>query len=353
MHRLIWSLLLLLGCERITETTSPSESPIPVQIMTPQVKDIPSHIEALGTLRSSIHIEIHPQVDGILQAVFVNEGEWVKAGTPLFQIDPQAYLLKMKEIEAQIAIDSAIHAAAEKKLKRYHQLIERNLVAESEWDRHKMEVTKTSGAVALGLARLEMIALDLSRCTIISPIDGWMGKIDASPGLLISQRKENPLGTVLQIDPLIVEFSLTESEFEKLQGESLTIHRLCGEATNCSGNITFIDSHFDPKTGRILIHGRILNPHLLLRPGQLVNVKVPVSVEQGALLIPEKAVKHNLSGPYVYVISEDKTAQVRPVMLGETIEKEVIIRQGLSPHDQVITEGHLRLYPGMKVDIKS
>lgn len=356
MYKIItWFLFLLIGCERTTEPSSSLESPIPVKAIMPSIKDVPSEIEVIGHLRSSIFIEIYPQVEGILQAVYVKEGEWVKAGTPLFQIDPQAHLLKMKEIEAQIAIDQAMHAAAEKKLRRYHQLIEKNLVAESEWDRHKMEVAKTSGAIALGLAKLERAHLDLDRCTIRSPIDGWVGKIDASPGALISQGKGNPLGTVLQIDPLVVEFLLTESEFEKLQDQekTITIQRLCGKGLNCSGNITFIDSHFDTKTGQIFVRGRLANSCLSLKPGQLVNVRIPVSVQKEALLIPEKAVKHNLSGPYVYVISHEKTAQIRSVLLGETIDKEVIIKQGLSPQDQIISEGHLRLHPGMKVEIKS
>ena len=319
------------------------------------IKDIPSHLEVIGILRPSIFIEIYPQVEGILQEIYVKEGEWVKAGTPLFQIDPESHLLKIKEIEAQIAMERAIHAAAEKKFKRYHQLVEKKLVAESEWDRHKMEVTKTLGAVSLSQVRLERIELDLARCTLTSPIDGWIGKIDAHPGLLISQKRNSPLGTVLQMDPLLVEFSLTESEFEKLQGQekTISIQRICTKGLDCSGHITFIDSHFDPKTGQILVRGRLPNTHMSLRPGQLVNVNIPLSEEKGALLIPEKAVKNNLSGPYVYVINTDKTVQTRSVKLGDTIDKEVIILQGLSPLEQVITEGHLRLFPGMKVDIRS
>lgn len=331
--------------------TPTSESPIPVQAVLPSIKDIPAHMEAIGTLLSSTFIEIHPQVEGLLKVVYVKEGEWVKAGSPLFQIDSQSYLIKMKEIEAQIAIDRAVLAAAEKKLKRYHQLVEKNLVAESEWDRHQMEVTKTAGALDLDYARLEMISLDLARCTLVSPIDGWIGKIDASPGALI--RHQAPLGTILQLDPLIVEFSLSEREFERLEEKAITIHRLYGNEACAFGTITFIDSHFDPKTGQILLRGRLINPHLSLRPGQLVSVKIPVSTHKGALLVPEKAVKHNTSGPYVYVIGEDSLALHRPVTLGDSVDNQVIIREGLSQHEQVITEGHLRLYPGMKVEIKS
>lgn len=354
MYRLIF-LLFLLGCERASPPPASKATPIPVQIAAPLVKDIPAHLETIGLLRPSSLVEIQPQVEGVLKAIYVKEGEWVKAGTPLFQIDPQAHLLKMKEIEAQIAIDQAVLAAAEKKLKRYHQLVEKNLVAESEWDRHQMEVAKTSGALDLDLARLEMVALDLSRCTLESPIDGWMSKIDASPGQLIAHKHKGPLGTVLQLDPLIVEFSLTEREFERLEGQEkrMEIHRLCGDEKTCRGSITFVDSHFDPKTGQILVRGKLANPDLALRPGQLVSIKIPVAIEKGALLVPEKAIKHSSYGPYVYVIGEDKTAHIRSVILGDPVENEVIIREGLNPQEQVITEGHLRIYPGIKVEIKS
>jgi multidrug efflux system membrane fusion protein len=345
-------LFLLFGCERASTPSATPISPIPVLGVLPTTSDISLELETIGTLRAVATIPIYPEMDGRLQEVLISEGQWVKAGTPLFKIDDQNYTLKMNEAKAQIAIDEAAFAEAERKLARYNRLRDRAIISESEWDRHQTEVLKASNVVKLDQTRLEMIFSDLDRCTITSPMDGRIGKIEAFAGHLVSTK--DALTRLLQMDPLLVEFSLTEQEFEKLQGTShpFTVRPLYNSASAFMGDITFIDNDFDSKTGQIFIRGKIPNSELTLRPGQLVQIKVPFEMKKDALAIPLKAVKHNANGPYVYLLGQDNTAEMRKIAIGEEIGQEVIVLEGINTSDFVITEGHLRLYPGVKVEVK-
>lgn len=354
MYRIAALLFLLFGCERADKPSAHSNPSIPVLAVQPKTSDISLDLETIGTLRAIASVPIYPEVDGRLQEILIAEGEWVSAGTPLFKIDPQDYILKVNEAEAQVSIDEAELAAAERKLSRYNRLRDRSIISESEWDRHQTEVIKAEHVVKLNKTRLEMIAGDLQKCTITSPIDGRVGKIEAFAGHLISTKDEAPLTRLLQMDPLVVEFSLTEQEFEKLQGVShpFTVRPLYNHENVFVGNITFIDNDFDSKTGQIFVRGKIPNPDLALRPGQLVQIQVPFEMKKDALSIPEKAVKHNGNGPYVYLLGADNTAELREIALGENVGHEVIVLEGVNASDMVITEGHLRLYPGVKVEVK-
>lgn len=353
MFRLIYLLFLLCSCEQNDLKEPFFELSIPVLAESPSISDIVLTFELIGTLRPSVSVDIYAQSEGILQQVFVHEGEWIKAGTPLFQIDSQLHILKMQEAEAQISIDKASLCAIERKLIRFSRLNDKGLVAESEWDKHETEKAKTAGKVDLALAKLKLIARDLEKCTIHAPIDGRIGKIEASPGHLITKTSP-PLATILQMDPLVVEFSITEKEYELMQGQNkpIEIYPLNKSKGVFRGNITFIDNHFDVKTGQILVRGIIPNSNHELRPGQLVDVKVPFDIRKNAIIVPHKAVKRKAEGAYVYLIDLDKKAIMRSVMLGEELGENVIIKEGVEADDQVITEGHLRLHTGVTVKIQ-
>jgi multidrug efflux system membrane fusion protein len=253
---------ILTSCENREEKGVASDDEIPVQAIEPTISDVFLNLELIGTLKAMTTVDLYPQVSGHLLAVLVQEGEWVKTGTPLFKIDPQSYTLKMKEAEAQITIDKAALAAIQRKLNRLSRLNDKDLIAESEWDKHHTEAAKIAGQVDLDSARMEMIALTLSQCTITAPIDGRIGKIDTSPGQVVVANQITPLTTILQMDPLLVEFALTENEFEQVQEQAkpIQIYPLCKPESRCAGEITFIDNQFEVKTGQILVRGRIPNP---------------------------------------------------------------------------------------------
>lgn len=352
---MLTAIFLLTGCSS-NDTSSGRENPaVPVTTLHPEVRDITIYIESIGSLLPEISMEIRPQVNGTLKKVFASEGEWVKDGAPLFLVDTTIYEIKVLEAKAQHAIDAATLQAAEKKLARFQDLADKDLMAQTEWDDLLAQAAKAKAGVELAEARLAEAQIDLDRCTIRSPISGRLGKLDAHPGLLISAGQSAPLAAVVKIDPLIVEFTLTEQEYPKIPrgANKIEVHSLCSNELCSHGLITFFDNSFDKKTGQLLVRGRIDNQDHQMRPGQSLRVRIPIETISHAILIPNKAIRLNQDGPYVFVVQPDKTAEQRQLTLGSEHGESSIVLEGLKPDDEVVLEGHLRLTAGRKVDVKS
>lgn len=346
-------IFLLQGCK--SEQAGQMEMPaVPVIAVKPTVKDLIVHLEAIGTLEPSMSAKIYPQVEGVLKEVSVIQGQFVEKGTALFKIEESPYAIKVEEMEAQLAIDRASLLAAEKKYARMKPLYEKDLVSQSEWDNLVTEVEKLQASLSLTEARLKGAQLDLDRCILASPMSGKVGKIDLHPGTLIGRGDAEPLTTINQTDPLLVEFFLTEKEYPKI-GErfgEFELKALCSTDSCRNGFITFFDHHFDKTSGLILIRGKISNPYASFFPGQTVHVKIPVATLQNSIFIPQKAVRYNQEGPYIYVVLPDQTVALRQLLLGEEEGADQVVIQGLDPEESVVVDGHLRLSPGLKVEVK-
>jgi membrane fusion protein, multidrug efflux system len=348
--------LLLAGCSSQETPAAKKEMPaIPVIATAAAVKDITIYIDSIGTLQPSVFMEIKPQTNGKLVEVMINEGQTVRKGDPLFLIDTEPYEIKVQEAEAQFAIDQATFNAVKKKLARYKDLAERDLIPKTEWDELKAQLQKAQAVIDLDSARLKSAKLEMQNCLLSSPLDGRIGKLDAVPGFLVASGQSTPLATISQLDPLIVEFTVTEKEFPLIPSDAkeMQIESLCSQGFCNDGTLTFLDNHFDAKTGLMLIRGKVKNPELLLRPGQSVRVKIPVAVTADAKMIPQKAIRYNQQGPYIYVINDDLTVAVRQLVLGKEHGTDQIVLEGIEPEERLILEGHLRLSPGLKVEIKS
>lgn len=349
------SLLMLAGCKSEQNAGSMDMPAVPVIAAAPVVKDITVYLESLGTLQPSVFMEIRPRTDGTLVEVLVKEGEWVQKDTPLFKVDPKPYEIKVQEAKAQFAIDQAAYRAIEKKLERFRDLAQKDLVAQTEWDDLEAQAEKAKGMVILDDARLDSAKLDLEYCTIKSPIEGRVGKFDAHPGILVSSSQTTPLATISKMDPLIVEFEVTEKEFASIPKQNLKIELKshCSKEPCKEAEVTFLDNHFDSATGLLLVRGKVENGEHSLRPGQSVRVRIPISTVANAKVIPQKAIRYNQEGPYIYVIQPDMTVAVRQLILGSELGDDQIVKEGIDPSEQIILDGHLRLSPGIKVEIKS
>jgi multidrug efflux system membrane fusion protein len=346
--------LLTVGCDSRHEPTTKEFPAVPVIAAIPEIKDITTYLESLGTLHASVLLEIHPQTSGPLSRVFVSEGQWVRKGDPLFKIDTRLYQIKVQEAVAQLTIDQAGYQALQKKLERFRDLAKKDLIPQVEWEELEAQTEKAKGVIALDEARLNAAKLDLEHCTLTSPIAGRVGKLDVHPGLLVSNSQPLPLTTISSMDPLFVEFTVTEKEFSKIPREGLKIEvlphctsEICKEAT-----VTFLDNHFDSKTGLLLVRGKVENSDYSLRPGQAAQVRIPISIDLQSKIIPQKAVRYNQAGPYVYVVQSDMTVAVRQLVLGKELGSNQIVKEGLDALEHIILDGHLRLSTGTKVEIK-
>lgn len=345
---------LLISCDSKQKSSPEAIDSIPVTVTTPVIKDISVYLDSIGSLHPSILMEIRPQVDGTILKVLASEGQWVKQGSPLFQIDPKQYEIKVKEAEAQVSIDRASLEVIQKKLNRYKDLAQKDLIAQSEWDELEADAEKAKATIDLHEASLHSAKVDLDYCTLTSPIEGRVGRIDVHPGFIVSKGQSTPLTIISKMDPLLVEFAVTEKEFPKIPKDALEIEiqSLCSQNICHNATVTFLDNHFDPKTGLLLIRGKVQNQDYSLRPGQSVHVRIPIAKTPNAKLIPQKAIKYNQEGPYVYVIQDDMTVAVRQLILGNEQGTDQIILEGLDPSERIVLDGHLRLSSGSKVEIK-
>lgn len=350
--------LLLSACESENSTAYPQKPSIPVVAVKPQIKNIPIYIESIGTLQPFVHIDVRPQLSGILQEVLIKEGDQVNRDQPLFKMDPLPYLIQLQQAEAQLQADYAQLQSAQKKLARFQKLKAQDLIAQTEWDELEAQVSKAEAHLAMNEAKLAGVKLDLEHCIVSSPTQGRVGKLDIYPGTPINP--QSSLVSISQMDPLKVEFFITQKEFLNLNSshQSIEIQALCHSNSNnesvCDhGTLTFLDNQFDPKSGLLLVRGKLANSENRWRAGQNIKVRVPISTTEEAMLIPQKAIRYNEKGPYVYVVKSDNTAVVCQLTLGEEQKSDVIIKEGLDPSDLIVTEGYLRLSPGAKVEVKS
>lgn len=347
--------LLLWGCETKDAGAATETPAVPVKAAVPTVKDITVYIDSIGTLAPSVLMEVRPQIDGTIAEVLTSEGQWIVPGSVLFKIDEKQYANKLQEAAAQLAIDQVNLQAAQKKLARIRPLVQKDLISQTEWDEQEAEAEKAQAAVALDEARLQSSKLEVEHCTIASPCAGRVGKLDVHPGMLVAKGQQAPLATISQMDPLLVEFTLTEKEYPKMPKESLPIEvkPICAAGVCKTGAITFLDNHFDASAGLILVRGKVQNPDHSLRPGQSVQVRILVALSPKAILIPQKAIRYNQQGPYIYVVQPDQTVAIRQLILGDEQGTDQVVLEGIDPTEQLIIDGHLRVSPGIKVEVKS
>lgn len=323
----------------------------PVTASLPIVRDLPLYVESIGVLAPSFFVEVRPQLSGILQKIYVQEGDWVAVGQPLFELESKVYQIKVNEAEAQLLIDQVAYEAAKKKYERFHKLAQKDLVAQVEWDEIEMQVAKGKAILGIDLARLDAAKLDLERSTLYAVSEGRVGRIDIHQGTLVSREQAEPLVTLSKIDSLIVNFHVTEKEFAKLPKEklSLEVFPLCDKACGNLGNVTFLDVSFNSKSGLLFMRGKLSNPENRLSPGQSVKIRIQTAILPNVTFIPQRAVKFNQQGPYAYVVTSEDLIEFRQLILGDEIGEEVAIREGISLEERIITSSHARLSPGLKV----
>ncbi|HEV8052364.1 MAG TPA: efflux RND transporter periplasmic adaptor subunit, partial [Parachlamydiaceae bacterium] len=166
---------------------------IPVTAVHPSIRDVSQYIESVGTLESSLFVELRPQISGIIEEVLVHEGSEVKAGTPLIRIDDKAFKLKVNEAKAQLEIDQVTYNATLKRHQRFQSLAQKDLLSQTEWDEIEMQVAKANAALSIDRARLDSVNLDFERCTLCAPTDGRLGRMNIHPGILVSREQPTPL----------------------------------------------------------------------------------------------------------------------------------------------------------------
>ncbi len=337
-------LVILAACSK--EAPKPFEMPpVAVQTASVQTRDVPLYFEAMGTIKPSQAAEVRAQVKGTITSIHFTEGQWVEKGELLYSIEETSYAIRVREAEAMLLQDMAHLNNEQKKLERYKTLSKPGLIAPVEWDELQTKISLYEAMVKADEAKLAAAKLDLEHCQIVAPIKGCAGKTALQVGNMAG---DLPLVKLSQMDPLLVEFELTPAEREKLPlSPKIDVYAAGTNDVLASGHVVFLDHTIDPKSGMIAAKGLLTELKAPLWSEQSVRTQVFFGKKEHARLVPLRAIKTNQTGPYVFIVKEDNTVEMRPVQLGPEEKGFVVVDL---EEGKVVTEGHSRLFPGSKVE---
>ncbi len=351
MRRLLVLAIGVVGCSKQAPQQSFEPPPVPVQTATVVVRDVPLFFEAMGVIKPSKRVEVKSQVQGMIKEVHFIEGQWVEEGALLYTIDETPYAIRMQELQALLTQDSVHLNHAKKRLERYKSLSNQDVIAKVQWDELETEIALHEGQLQANQARLTAAHLEWQHCHITAPIAGFAGKNLLGAGNKVSGES---LVTLTQNDPLSVDFSITEHELQEIKATNLpiTIYLTGSDELIASGRVAFLDHVIDPKSGLLAVSGLLENVERPLWPGQSVRVHLYFGKKEEAKLVPVRCIKINQEGPYLFIVKEDDTVEMRSVRLGPEEKGEIVVEEGVDGLDKVILEGHSRLFPGSKVQVK-
>ena len=346
------------GCKE-----KPFKMPPPEVAVTPVIqRDTPITVEFVGQTKGFEDIDIRARVTGFLQSINFKEGAQVKKGDLLYTIDPREYQEKVAQAKGQLARAQTMLTNADIEVKRIKPLVAMFAVSQRDMDNAEARQGSAQGEVDAAKAHLAVEELNLSYTRMTSPINGIIGKTKAKVGEFVGL-PPNPmiLNTVSNVDPILVEFFLSEADYlwaVKTYGaqpadspRALPLELILADGSTLpdKGRVNFADREVDPKTGTILVQASFPNPEKIVRPGQFGRVRFVANVRKAALLLPQRAVQE-LQGSYqVWVVGPGNKAQIRPVKLGPKIGSLWVVEQGLAPGEQVILEGLTKVEPDMVV----
>ena len=346
------------GCKE-----KPFKMPPPEVTVTPVIqRDTPIYVEFVGQTKGFEDIDIRARVNGFLQSIDFKEGAEVKKGDLLYTIDPREYQEKVAQARGQLARAKTMLTNAEIEYKRIKPLAAIYAVSQRDLDNAEARVGSAQGEVDAAKAHLAVEELNLSYTRMTSPINGIIGKTKAKVGEFVGL-PPNPmiLNTVSNVDPILVEFFLSEADYlwavkvygapkaESPRAMPLELILADGSVLPSKGRVNFADREVDPKTGTILVQASFPNPEKIVRPGQFGRVRFVANVRKDALLLPQRAIQE-LQGSYqVWVVGPGNKAQIRPVKVGPKVGSLWVVEQGLNPGEQVILEGLTKVEPDMVV----
>lgn len=350
-------LLGMTGCKK--------PSPLPpqahaVNAMKPVVCDVPEYIDYIGHVVAKRNVEVMAQVSGILVAQYFEEGQEVKKGDLLLVIDPRPFEAALFKAEATLAQTYASLRYDKETTVRYAPLVQQDFISQLNYDQYVTNVLVDEAVVEQNKAELETAKINLGYCYITAPMNCVTGKLQVKTGNYVDANSGTQLTLLNQIQPILVDFFIPETDLFVIQQKQrkgplkLIAYPDPAHQHGFYGELTLIDNQVNTGTGSLLLEGTLPNEEKVLWPGHFVDVRLILDQKKGALLLPTDAVMIGQKGSYVYVVKPDSTVDVRNVKVGQAYEdKYTLIESGITANDNVVTQGQLDLYPGMKVQIKS
>lgn len=356
---LVMGLSVLTGCHK--EEAGPPP-PMPVKVATVEVRDVPIYSEWVGQTRGGEEVEIRARVEGYLERVVYKEGTFVKRGQVMYIIDPLQYSANVSVARGQLAEAEANLARSQQDVVRYKPLVEQNAISRQEYETAVQLEKASLASVQARKGSVQKAQLELGYCSVSSPIDGLAGKTQVEAGDLVSRVHGNLLTTVSKLDPIKVQFSISELEWinfvksrsaRKASGDTgqVVFQMILADkvAHPYPGRAVVIDNAVDPETGTILIEALFPNPEGDVRPGQFAKVRAVVERRPGAVVVPQRAISELQGAFRVAVVGSDNVVKMRPVVVRNRVGGAYVIDAGLKAGERIVIEGLQKVRDGVKV----
>ncbi len=334
--------------------------PIPIVAATALVRNVPVYISALGTVTPTYSVTVRTQINGQLLRVLFREGQMVKIGELLAEIDPRPYLAQQTEFEGQLARDQALLANAKIDLKRYKKLYPLGSVSQQTYDTQIALVKQLEGTVKLDEGQLQAVKVNLIYCRITSPINGRVGLRLVDPGNFVQTTDTNGLIVINTINPITVIFPIPEDNVPEVIESMNKGKPLLTQAYNRTqnkllavGTLLTIDNQIDTTTGTVKLRAQFQNDKYMLFPDQFVNIQLLVNTLPHATVIPTAAVQHGAQGTFVYMLNQNHTVSIKPVKVSVVSGDYITVVKGVLPGQFVVVEGAEKLTEGARVNVRA
>jgi len=327
----------------------------PVTVAPAVSQDVPLYLDEVGHTVAREIVSVQPQISGMITEIHFADGADLKKGDLLFTIDPRPFEAQLNVAQANLAQSKAALDFAKIQFARVQDLIESKAIARQDYDTRKNAVDVGEAQVKQNEAALESARLNLEYTSIHSPIDGRAGHRLVDNGNVVTPNVTTLL-TIERMDPIYADFTVTENDFSEVQRNeakrALRVEvRRPDEPKPEVGELTFLDNSVQSSSGTVLLRATVPNPARRLWPGQFVNVRLVLATLAKAVLVPAAAPQDSSKGPFVFVVKQDSTAELRPVKLGQRQGELVVVEQGLQPGERVVMNGQLGVMPGGKVRV--
>ena len=353
-----WFITDQMGRDKARAAAAAAPPPtVPITVATAEPKDVPVIVRGIGTVQAYKTVAVKTRVDGQIVKVSFEEGQFVKAGDLLFQIDPAPFQAALDHAKAAKRRDEAQLAGAKLDLERYGKLIGSGFQSRQSFDQQQATVEAQTATVALDQAAVETAQVNLNFTEIRAPIDGRTGQRLVDLGNVVQANQPAPLVNITQVKPIFVNFTVPQDVTDQVrryqaQG-ALTVEAYSSDDKErlSTGQLTLIDNQIDVTTGTLHLKATFQNPDERLWPGEFVNARLVIMVRKGAITLPQRAIMTGPNGYYVYMVKPDNTVQRQNVTVDDMQEGISVVSKGLASGDKVVLDGQYRLTPNSRVKI--
>jgi membrane fusion protein (multidrug efflux system) len=354
----------LAACDRGDSAAKAAQAPpgppaVAARVRQAAPENVPIVLDAVGQLQGSKEVEIRARVSGILLKQLYKEGQLVKEGAPLFQIDPAPYEIALAQAQAQLAQERARQEQTAREANRLKDLVQERAISQKEFDDAVSAQKLSAASLQAAEANVRQADLNLSYTRVTAPVSGVTGRLARSEGSLVTAGQDSSLlTTLIQVEPAWVRFSLSDSDLAKVAGGKLSpgagqdIRLILPDESvyPLKGRLNFAATQIDSRMATQELRAEFDNPKVRLLPGQFVRVRITAGEYRNAFLVPQTAVFQNEKGHFLFLLDSENKAVIRQVQTGEWSGQNWVVLAGLSPGDRVVVDNLLKLRPGVLVN---